>query len=76
MRGLLGECLVTRDMGRDPPHAVVVLRDDVAEGDLVTGSRRCEQARSLSVGHPCHCLHTLYSHLGGLLSQGSGNYLR
>ena len=39
---LVRDGLVARYGEADPAHVLVVRGDDAAEGDLVTGSRRCE----------------------------------
>ena len=55
---LIRDGIVTGDGTADPAHVLVVRSDDAAEGDLVTGDRRREEARILPIHRPCHRPHT------------------
>jgi len=53
----------------DPPHVVMVLGDDAAEGELVTGSGRRDEIRPMSFSQPRHGLHAQQMRDLGLVCQ-------
>jgi hypothetical protein len=56
-------CIVMQDSA----HVLVVCRDDVAEGDLITGSGGCDQNRILPPNRLRHRPHTINMRRHGLV---------